>query len=98
MARSSRSQWPPAGIFPTHRKQRREQLIIESRSGDLQLLDGRNKHNNGWFVVRSLVPAGADKAAVEWVVTPHGIADWKYQPVVHVSQVGYHRQQKDCHR
>ena len=71
-----------------------QQLIIESRTGDLQLLDGRNKHNNGWFVVRSLVPAGADKSAIEWVVTPHAIPDWKYQPVVHVSQVGYHPQQQ----
>lgn len=71
-----------------------QRMIIESRTGDLQLLDGRNKHNNGWFVVRSLVPAGAGKAAIEWVVTPHGIPDWKYQPVVHVSQVGYHPQQQ----
>jgi endoglucanase len=70
-----------------------QRLIIESRTGDLQLLDGRNKHNNGWFVVRSLLPAGAGKSAIEWVVTPHAIAGWKYQPVVHVSQVGYHPQQ-----
>ena len=71
-----------------------QRLIIESRTGDLQLLDGRNKHNNGWFVVRSLVPAGAGKSAIEWVVTPHAIPDWKYQPVVHVSQVGYHPHQQ----
>jgi len=72
-----------------------QQMIIESRKSDLQLLDGRNKHNNGWFTVRSLVPANADKSAIEWVVTPHAIPNWKYQPVVHVSQVGYHpRQQK----
>jgi endoglucanase len=71
-----------------------QRLIIESRRGDLQLLDGRNKHNNGWFVVRSLVAAGATKSAIEWVVTPHAIADWKHQPVVHVSQVGYHPQQE----
>jgi endoglucanase len=70
-----------------------QRLIIESRTGDLQLLDGRNKHNNGWFVVRSLLPAGAGKSAIEWVVTPHAIADWKYQPLVHLSQVGYHPQQ-----
>ena len=71
-----------------------QRMIIESRTGDLQLLDGRNKHNNGWFVVRSLVPAGIQKAAIEWIVTPHAIPDWKYQPVVHVSQVGYHPQQQ----
>src|SRR5712692_4643027 len=69
-------------------------MIIESRTGDLQLLDGRNKHNNGWFVVRSLVPAGAASRAIDWVVTPHAISGWKYQPVVHVSQVGYHPKQE----
>ena len=71
-----------------------QQLIIESRTGDLQLLDGRNEHNNGWFVVRSLVPAGATKNAIEWVLTPYAIPGWKYSPVVHVSQVGYHPRQK----
>ena len=71
-----------------------QRLIIESRTADLQLLDGRNKHNNGWFVVRSLVPAGAGSRAIDWVVTPHAIPGWKYQPVVHVSQVGYHPKQK----
>jgi hypothetical protein len=71
-----------------------QRLIIESGTGDLQLLDGRNKHNNGWFVVRSLVPEGATTGAIDWVVTPHAIAGWKYQPVIHVSQVGYHTKQK----
>jgi len=71
-----------------------QQLIIESHTGDLQLLDGRNKHNNGWFVVRSLVPAGAVNGAIDWAVTPHAVPGWKYQPVVHVSQVGYHPKQK----
>jgi endoglucanase len=71
-----------------------QRLVIESRSGDLQLSDGRNRHNNGWFVVRSLVPAGVTRGAIEWIVTPHGLSGWKYQPVVHVSQVGYHLKQK----
>lgn len=69
-------------------------LVIESRRGDLQLLDGRNEHNNGWFVVRSLVPAGATKNVIEWVLTPYAIPGWKYSPVVHVSQVGYHPKQR----
>ncbi len=71
-----------------------QRLMVESRTGDLQLLDGRNKHNNGWFVVRSLVPAGAAGGAIDWTVTPHAIPGWQYQPVVHVSQVGYHPKQK----
>ncbi len=71
-----------------------QRMTIESRTGNLQLLDARNKQNNGWFVVRSVVPAGASNHAIEWIVTPHAIAGWKYQPTVHISQVGYHPKQK----
>lgn len=68
-------------------------MKIESKGSDLALLDGSLKHNNGWFVVRSLVPAGATKKAIEWVITPNVIPDFKYDPVIHVSQVGYHPDQ-----
>jgi endoglucanase len=71
-----------------------QRMIIESKTGDLQLLDARSKRNNGWFVVRSLVPAGATTAAIEWIIMPHAIPGWTYKPVVHVSQVGYHPAQK----
>jgi len=70
-----------------------QRMIIESKTADILLLDGRNKHNNGWFVVRSVVPEGATKKAIEWVISPNAIADWKYKPVVHVSQIGYHPNQ-----
>ncbi len=47
-------------------------LTIESvKGGELQLIDGRGNHNNGWFVVRALAPAGATAGAIEWLVTPH---------------------------
>ena len=65
-------------------------MSIESKTGDLQLLDGRYVHNNGWFVVRSVVSEGAAKNAVEWIITPNAIAGWKSAPVIHVSQIGYH--------
>ena len=70
-----------------------QRLAIESLTGELQLLDERNCHNNGWFVVRTLVPAGKGTGAVEWIVTPNAIPGWKSPPVVHVSQVGYHPKQ-----
>ena len=69
-------------------------LSIESKTGDLQLLDGRYVHNNGWFVVRSLVAEGAVKKAVEWIITPNSVAGWKSTPVVHVSQIGYRPEQE----
>jgi len=71
-----------------------QRLTIEAvRGGELALLDGRAQHNNGWFVVRSLVPAGATQGAIEWLVTPHSIAGWKADPVIQLSQVGFHPKQ-----
>ena len=73
----------------------RQTLRIQNlQNSELQLIDGRAKHNNGWFVVRSLVPAGKTKNAIEWLVTPNVISDFKYSPVVQVSQVGYHPEQE----
>ncbi|HEX8336926.1 MAG TPA: cellulase N-terminal Ig-like domain-containing protein, partial [Pyrinomonadaceae bacterium] len=73
----------------------RQTMVIDRvRGGDLQLLDGRAEHTNGWFVVRALVEKGATANAVEWLVTPHALPGWKHQPVVQVSQVGYHPSQE----
>ena len=71
-----------------------QRMVIESKGSDLQLVDGRNKHNNGWFVVRSVVPDGATKNAIEWIISPNALPGWKYKPVVHVSQIGYHPDQQ----
>lgn len=65
-------------------------LEIESLTGELALYDGRVQHNNGWFVVRTTFAAGAAQRAVEWVLRPHVLAGWRYEPVIQVSQVGYH--------
>ncbi|MFW5688182.1 MAG: glycoside hydrolase family 9 protein [Spirochaetota bacterium] len=70
-----------------------QRIRIESASGGLELLDGRGPHNNGWFIVRSLVPGGQADAVVEWSVSPHVIPGWRSAPVVQVSQVGYHPRQ-----
>ncbi len=68
-----------------------QRMSIVNENGDgLQLLDGRGRHNNGWFVVRSLVAKGATQHAISWLVTPHAIPGWRSDPVVQVSQVGYH--------
>ena len=66
-----------------------QRLSIESRTGELELLDGRGNRNNGWYIVRSLVPSGAAKGAIEWVVTPNVVEGWRSAPVIQVSQVGY---------
>lgn len=64
-------------------------LTISSSGSDLQLIDGRYIHNNGWFVVRSLVTPGVTKKAIEWIITPNSISNWISDPVIHVSQIGY---------
>lgn len=68
-------------------------MVIESPNAKLQLLDGSLQHNNGWFTVRSLIPAGATKGALRWKISPHVIPGWIDKPVVHISQVGYHPNQ-----
>jgi hypothetical protein len=78
-------------IAPESEEQR--MTILNLAGGDLQLIDGRARHSNGWFVVRSLVPKGATRSAIEWLVTPHAIPGWMSPPVVQVSQVGYHPKQ-----
>ncbi len=78
-------------IAPESDEQRME---IQNLHGDLSLIDGRSEHNNGWFVVRSLVSKGATKSAVEWLVSPNAIANWTHEPVIQLSQVGYHPAQK----
>lgn len=66
---------------------------IETKGSPLMLYDGRMNHNNGWFVVRSEVPAGATKEAIKWVITPNVVEDWIYKPIVQTSQLGYHPNQ-----
>lgn len=64
-------------------------FTVESMTADLKLYDGRMNHNNGWFVLSAEVPGGAAKGAVEWLITPSVVEDWRYAPVVQTSQVGY---------
>ena len=65
-------------------------LTVESLgSTELKLYDGRMNHNNGWFVLRSEVPAGATKGAIKWLIKPAVTEDWMYKPVIQTSQVGY---------
>jgi hypothetical protein len=65
-------------------------LTVESLSGNLRFFDGRSTETNGWFLVRSLIPAGAATGAVRWKITPHSVPGWRRPPVIGISQVGYH--------
>lgn len=65
-------------------------FTIKSDSEKLKLYDGRMNHNNGWFVVRTDIPAGVTKGAIKWTITPNTVKDWLYKPIVQTSQLGYH--------
>jgi len=69
-------------------------FTIESKTSELKLYDGRMNHNNGWFVVSSEIPADKTEAVVEWIISPNVIEDFIGEPVIQVSQVGYHPAQE----
>ena len=69
-------------------------LEIEAVTGELILMDGRARAQNGWFIVHSLVNTGATTGAVEWRIQPHIAPGWQRKPVIAFSQVGYHPRQK----
>ena len=73
---------------------REKRITIESESGELMLFDGRNQAQNGWFVVRSLLPAGVSGEVIQWNLSASVIPGWIREPVIGHSQVGYHPGQK----
>ncbi len=66
---------------------------IASETGSLVLYDGRAMAQNGWFVLRELVAPGATTDAIVWIITPNADLSWRREPVIAVSQVGYHPEQ-----
>jgi hypothetical protein len=69
-------------------------ISIESESARLEFYDGRNVAQNGWFVVRSLIPPGQKGTVLEWTITASTLPGWIRDPVITHSQVGYHPEQK----
>jgi endoglucanase len=66
-----------------------DRITITSKTGPLLLFDGRDKAQNGWFVLRTLIPAGKTKDAVVWHLQPNYIPNWTRPPMIAHSQVGY---------
>ena len=62
---------------------------ITSQDADLMLFDGRMLAQNGWFVIRSLLPAGKTGKVLTWTVEPNAIKGWVREPNIGFSQVGY---------
>ncbi|MCU7552263.1 glycoside hydrolase family 9 protein [Chitinophagaceae bacterium LB-8] len=69
------------------------QIKIQS-ANDIMLFDGRNLGQNGWFIVRSLLPANKTGRVLSWYLEPNAITNWKRKPVIGFSQVGYNSHQE----
>ena len=72
-----------AAADPEHR------ISIRSEGAPLGLFDGRNQAQNGWFVVRTLIPAGKTTNAVVWHIHPEPTPGWTRPPMIAHSQLGY---------
>jgi endoglucanase len=62
---------------------------VKSDTADLMLFDGRDRAQNGWFVLRSLIPSGKTTGAIVWHIRPDVIPNWTRPPMIAHSQVGY---------
>ena len=66
-----------------------DRISVTSDTSPLLLYDGRNEAQNGWYVLRSLIPAGQTQGAVVWHIRPGYIPDWTRPPMIAHSQAGY---------
>ncbi|HWG68970.1 MAG TPA: glycoside hydrolase family 9 protein [Steroidobacteraceae bacterium] len=64
-------------------------VTVVSDTAALMLFDGRDRAQNGWFVLRSLIPSGKTTDAIVWHVKPDVISGWTRPPMIAHSQVGY---------
>ena len=64
-------------------------ISVTSDTGPLMLFDGRNEAQNGWYVLRTLIPAGKTQGAVVWHIRPSYIPGWTRPPMIAHSQAGY---------
>ena len=64
-------------------------VTINCDDAELKLYDGRILAQNGWFVVRSVLPKGKTGKVVTWTVEPNAIPNWIREPNIGFSQVGY---------
>lgn len=66
-----------------------ERMISIKSDADMMLYDGRMIAQNGWYVLRSLLPAGKTGKVLTWTIRPNSIKDWVREPNIGFSQMGY---------
>lgn len=69
-------------------------VTVTASDGEISLYDGRNQAQNGWFVLRSNLPAGKTGTVVQWQLTANSVSDWVRPAMIAHSQLGYAPAQK----
>lgn len=64
-------------------------VTVRSEGAPIALYDGRNQAQNGWFVLRSLLPVGKTGTVLRWTVAATSVPGWLRAPVIGHSQLGY---------
>jgi hypothetical protein len=96
-AASGRSDGPGAEPLPMAQAQRfvlapeepARRVTVASNTGRIALYDGRNQAQNGWFVLRSLLPSGRTGTVLARTVDANSTPGWLRPPVIAHSQLGY---------
>jgi endoglucanase len=66
-----------------------DRITVTSDTAPLLLYDGRNEAQNGWYVLRTVIPSGKTAGAVVWHIRPGYIRNWTRPPMIAHSQAGY---------
>ncbi len=66
-----------------------DRMVTISSDAELKLYDGRILAQNGWYVLRSVLPKGKTGKVLSWTVEPNAIPGWIREPNIGFSQVGY---------
>ncbi|AHE53239.1 glycoside hydrolase family 9 protein [Sphingomonas sanxanigenens] len=64
-------------------------VSVASAGEPIALYDGRAQAQNGWFVLRGVLPGGRAGRVLDWTVTLSAAPGWHRPPVIGHSQIGY---------
>ena len=64
-------------------------ISLSSANTPIALYDGRNQASNGWYVARSLLPAGKTGRLIEWRLEASTLPGWVSPSVMSYNQLGY---------
>lgn len=64
-------------------------VAVRSAGDPIELHDGRAQAQNGWFVLRGLLPAGRTGRVLEWTIDMTSVPGWTRTPSIGHSQLGY---------